>query len=311
MLNTVLICGLIRKEDILIRMLQIYIKLREEKIIYEIIIATDIGKYFNENMKKYFKKNNIIYKEYENLTLEQIKQIDSDVENKRICPLRLKNCNITIWKELYNIKKALLDISENRYILKTRTDLSLNYELVKKIFTEYKMPLKNDILDYKIWASAFNYKEMLYVIDFAFTGSRNDLLKATHMNSESFKWNPKNSFGFNASDTIWWTYIFNDKFPIVKKFIENYRNNLKPIIQTYEEPLYYESIGTWLYILDKYFVIGNLNNNDFVFYPNWGGKWYIDYNKFNNKEWLTKFKNGDFNSNKIIKHIFNEYQLLN
>jgi hypothetical protein len=307
MKNTILICGLIRQENILKEMIDIYCRLRSENIIYEIIIATDKNTYNNNIMKEYFKEKKIIYKEYNNLSLEDIKRIDPDVENKELCKLRKKNNSITIWKELFNIKQALLDIYDNRYILKTRTDLYLSYELVKKIFTDYKILLKNDILDYKIWGSAFNYKEILYIIDFAFSGSKNDLIKACHSNSESFSWNPNNKYGFNASDTIWWTYIFNNKFPIVKQFIETYRNFEKPIIQTYDEELYIESIATWIHILESYFVIDNLQKKDFVFFPSWGGNWVIDNTRFQNKNWLNKFKNGDYNNDYIINQIYNKY----
>ena len=69
MLNTVLICGLIRKEEILKQMIEIYCKLRNEHIIHEIIIATDKNTYNNNVMKEYFIKKNIMFKEYDNLSI--------------------------------------------------------------------------------------------------------------------------------------------------------------------------------------------------------------------------------------------------
>lgn len=307
MLNTVIICGLIRKENILIKMIDIYLKLKREGIIHEIIIGTDSNHWINNKLKRYFINKGIIYKEYDNLSIEEIKNIDPDVDKKPIDKLRKKNNSITIWKELYNIRQTLLDIPENRYILKTRSDLYLCYELVKDIFTKYKVKLDNDILDYKIWAPAFGYKEMLWVIDFAFSGSKKNLLEACHMNSESFKWNPKNYYGFNVSDTIWWTYIFNNKFPEVKLFIENFRNS-NPKVQVYDNELYFRCISVWLHILEDYFVIDNLDNKKFIFYPNWGDTWCIDYNRFQNKSWLEKFKEGNFNNDRILNNIYVYYK---
>ena len=72
MLNTVIICGLIRKENILIKMIDIYLKLKREGIIHEIIIGTDSNHWRNNKLKKHFINKGIIYKEYDNLSIEEI-----------------------------------------------------------------------------------------------------------------------------------------------------------------------------------------------------------------------------------------------
>lgn len=281
MKNIVLINGLIRDINSFYKSLNIYIKLRELKIIDEIYLSIDkeilkdgnnipIGNSLNEEIKNKLINDNIKVIEIENLTIEQIKKIDPIIENRPRNKLRKNTLTgLSLWRPMYSLKKSLEQLEKNSYILKTRPDVIISEKLLKKIFNEYKVKLEDDeLLEYKIWSTGFNEKELLYIMDFSFAGKREDLLKTTHMNGEFLKWGNKSPTGVNNFNTIWWIDIFHKKYDLIQKYYETYVND-KSIIQTYNEELYKKCMKLYYNILDKYFII-NSGLNDFSIKQSWG-----------------------------------------
>lgn len=312
MKNIVLINGLIRDVDYFYKSLNIYIKLRNLKIIDEIYLSIDkeilkdgnnipIGNCLNEEIKNKLINDNINIIEIENLTIEQIKKIDPIIENRPRNKLRKNTLTgLSLWRPMYSLKKSLEQLEPNSYILKTRPDVIISEKLLKKIFNEYKVKLENDeLLEYKIWSSGFNEKELLYIMDFSFAGKREDLLKTTHMNGTFLKWGNKSPTGVNNFNTIWWIDIFRKKYDIIQKYYEKYVND-KCIIQTYNEELYKNCMKLYYNILDKYFII-NSGLNDFSIKQSWGN---LDI--FNSHDGInipnngrTEFKNSNWVKNNI------------
>lgn len=324
MKKVVLICGLIRKIEILKQSLEIYNRLIKENIIDEIILCTDYknnsnksaGTFITNDIKEMLQKSNVKIIEHESLSLNEIKKIDPKCEERSLCRLRKKNIFISIWKEAYNFKMGLINCPDNSFILKTRCDLFLSYNLIKKIFNNYikKLP-ENNIFDYKIWAGGFGYCEPLYLSDYAFMGYKKDLLKTVSLDGQHLNWNNL-KMSINTSDTLWWIPIFYKKYPIIKSFFENIVGKYKSLTLI-ENEIFYKTIATSIFILNKYFIIDS-GVNDYILYPAWGGiqiknsvSHFSNYPIQQNSEWIQNFINGKFNSNKIMKLIFNEYQLLN
>ena len=201
-------------------------------------------------------------------------------------------------KDILYKKPILLSNEDNSYVLKTRPDILISYNLLKKIFTDYKIKLENnDLLEYKIWSSGFNEKELLYIMDFTFAGKKEDLLKTCHMNGEFLTWGKKSPTGVNNYNTLWWIDIFYKKYPIIKNYYEKYVNE-KTEIKQYNEPLYKESMNLYYNLLNKYFVIDS-GINEYYIKQSWG-----DLHCFNSNDGInipklgrTEFKNSNWLKN--------------
>lgn len=307
MKNVILINGLIRDENIFLQSLHNYLYLRDKKIIDEIIFSTDkklmldgnntpVGNIMKPKIKEILKSKNIKIIETENLTFEEIKKIDPIIESRPRNQLRKNTLTgLSLWRPMYGLKKSLEQIEKNSYVLKTRPDVIMSENLLKKIFTEYKIKLENnEILEYKIWSSGFNEKELLYIMDFAFAGKRDDLLKTTHMKGEFLKWGKKSPTGVNNFNTLWWIDIFYKKYPIIQKYYETYVNE-KSKIKTYDEELYKECMKLYYKIIEEYFVIES-GINEFKIKQSWG-----NLDTFNShdgvnipKSGRTEFKNSSW-----------------
>ena len=315
----ILINGLIRNEDIFLKQLDIYDKLKNNNIIDEIYLVIDknklcdgnnipLGETLNIELKKKIEKKLKIY-EIENLSIEEIKKIDP------LCDKRCRNelrkntiCGLSLWRPMYSLKKGLEFIEDNSFVYKTRPDMLVSYNLLEKIFTKYIIKLDNDLLEYKIWSSGFNEKELLYIMDFTFAGKKEDLLKTCHMNGEFLLWGKKSPTGVNNYNTLWWIDIFYKKYPIIKKYYETYVNE-KTEIKTYKEDLYLECINLYYNILDKYFIIDS-GLNEYSILQSWG-----HHHIFNSNDGInipnsgrTEFKNSSWLINNIIKSYVIDYE---
>lgn len=326
MKKIILICGLIRKPEILEKSLIIYNQLLKEGIIQKIILCTDKqikdkqqkGSVINTKMREMLNYYNVDIVEHETLSIEEIKKIDPDVESKPLCKLRKKNVYISMWREMYNFKMGIINCDDNSFILKTRCDLFLSYNLIKKIFNNYIVKLKEkDVFEYKIWGGGFHYCEPLHIADYAFMGYKNDLLKAVSLEAPQFKWmeNPAEPSVLHTCDTIWWIPIFHKKYPIIESFAKNIVGKYKGF-QLIENPIFYKTVATQIFIMNKYFILDS-GIDEYILFPSWGGfqiknssNSFSNYPITQNDEWIQNFINGKFNSNKIMKFIFDEYQQL-
>lgn len=311
MKNIILINGLIRDKNTFLNSLDIYLELRNLNIIDEIVLSIDkevikdgdnipLGNSLDENIRNILILKNIKIIEIENLSIEQIELIDPLIRSRPRNKLRKNTITgLSFWRPMYCIKKTLEQLEENSYILKTRPDVLISINLLKKIFIDYKVKLDNDpLLEYKIWSTGFNEKELLYIMDFSYAGKREDLLKTTHMNGEFIKWGKNSPTGVNNFNTLWWIDIFYKKYPLIKNYYETYvRNEIK----THDEELYKECMKFYYEIIDKYFIIDS-GLNEFKIKQSWG-----DLHTFNSHDGINIPKNGrtDFKNSMWVKKIIN------
>lgn len=323
MKRIILICGLIRKIEILKKSLIIYNQLIKDGVIHEIILCTDKeiidnvqkGNVINKQIKEMLNYYNVNIIEHETLSLHEIKKLDPKIETRPHCQVRKKNIFISIWREAYNFKMGLENIPDDSFVLKTRCDLLLSYNLLKKIFTSYIVKLEeNNIFEYKIWGGGFHYCEPLHLADYAVMGYKKDIFQMVSLNAQHLNWNNTKS-GFNTSDTIWWIPIFYKKYPIIKSFFEEVVGNYKSH-QLIENDIFYKCIANHIFIMNKYFILDS-GINEYTLYPTWGGSkiynsssLFLQYPNTQNSQWILNFIKGNFNSNKIINSIFDEYQKL-
>jgi hypothetical protein len=331
MLKYIIINGLIRDEKTFFKNIEIYNALIQENIIDKILLVTDknlktdannkpLGNVLNNVLRKKLIENNVEFFEIENLSIEEVEKIDPIIRKRPRNSLRKNTLvGLSLWRPMYAFKKALEYIPENSFVLKTRTDCLLTYNLLKKIFTTYIVPNKpSSLLKYKIWSTGFDEKELFYIMDFCFAGHRNDLLKTTHMNGIYLKWGKKSPTGVNNFNTLWWVDIFINEFPKIKDYIQSYVNESTSIKQ-YQENLYYECMAYYYKKLDEYFIIDS-GVNEFMISQSWGNKdvfiahseihkhnqGYTRY-EFKNSEWINKFKKNLFKSNQHLSNIYNVF----
>ena len=312
MKNIILINGLIRHREIFYKQFTIYKQLIKDEIIQQIVICIDkniltdgnnvpLGETLEENDKKFLQENNVKIIEIENLSIEEIKKIDPIIEKRPRNKLRKNTLSgLSLWRPMYSLKKGLEMLEDNSYVLKTRPDMLLSYRLLKKIFTDYKIKLENnEFLEYKIWSSGFNEKELLYIMDFTFAGKKEDLLKTCHMNGDFLTWGVNSPTGVNNYNTLWWIDIFYKKYPIIKKYYEKYITE-KPVIKTYNENLYKEAIQLYYNLLNKYFVIDS-GINDYYIKQSWG-----NLDCFNSNDGINIPKSGrvEFKNSEFINNLF-------
>ncbi len=316
MKNYILINGLIRNEEIFYKQFEIYKKLINENIIHEIVLCIDneilkdgnnipVGNKLENEMRNFLQENNVTLYEINNLSIDEIKKIDPIIEKRPRNKLRKNTLTgLSLWRPMYSLKKGLELLENDSFVLKTRPDMLISYNLIKKIFTDYKIKLEeNDFLEYKIWSSGFNEKELLYIMDFTFAGKREDLLKTCHMNGEFLTWGVKSPVGVNNFNTLWWIDIFYKKYPIIKSYYEKYVNE-KSEIKEYDEILYKESMDIYYNLLNDYFIIDS-GINEYYIKQSWG-----DFHCFNSNDGInipktgrTEFKNSNFITNYLNKYI--------
>jgi hypothetical protein len=315
MKNYILINGLIRDKQIFYKQFEIYKQLLSDKVIDEIILVIDrekildgnntpLGKTLDLQDRQFLNDNYVRILEIDNLTIDEVKKIDPLIETRPRNSLRQNTLTgLSLWRPMYSLKKGLEVLEKNSYVLKTRPDMFLTYELLKKIFSEYKVKLDdNEFLEYKIWSSGYDEKELFYIMDFTFAGKREDLLKTCHMNGEFLIWGSKSPTGVNNFNTLWWIDIFYKKYPIIKKYYENYVNE-QTEIKTYDENLYKESIRLYYYLIDKFFIIDS-GINQYYILQSWG-----NLDCFNSHDGINipssgrvEFKNSNYLHNLLLKN---------
>lgn len=316
MKNYILINGLIRDTQTFYKQFEIYKKLINENIIHEIVLCIDkeilkdgnnipVGNILENEIRFFLQENNVKIIEINNLSIDEIKKIDPIIEKRPRNKLRQNTLSgLSLWRPMYCLKKGLELLDNDSFVLKTRPDMLISYNLIKKIFTDYKVKLEeNDFLEYKIWSSGFNEKELLYIMDFTFAGKKEDLLKTCHMNGEFLTWGVKSPTGVNNYNTLWWIDIFYKKIPIIKSYYQTYVNE-KTEIKEYNETLYKESMDLYYNLLNDYFIIDS-GINEYYIKQSWG-----DFHCFNSNDGInipktgrTEFKNSNFIINYLNKYI--------
>ena len=154
MKNIILINGLLRDINVFKQALNIYIQLRTDNIINDIVLVIDIelkkdgnniplGNTLDTETRDFLITNNINIIEIENLSINEVKKIDPIIEKRPRNTLRKNTLSgLSLWRPMYSLKKGLEKLEENSYVLKTRPDILMSYVLLKKIFTDYKIKIR-------------------------------------------------------------------------------------------------------------------------------------------------------------------------
>lgn len=159
----VLFCGLIRQDDLFKKSISDLVNFRKEKVIDNIFLSTwDYEIDTHEGMRDFLRQNKIIL-----------------IESKE--PEDKGNWG-NIWCQMKSLEEGLKKIPKNSFVLKTRADLYLNGDFLKKLFTKKETLLKitkplpkGNIFKYKVWVPWFELTRPFFMADECFFGYHSDL----------------------------------------------------------------------------------------------------------------------------------------
>ncbi len=205
----ILFTGLIRKPEMFKKSILEMIGLREKGLINEIKFSTWLGevqKY--PDIYSFFKKN-------------KIKIIESEEPKIR--------GSGNIWCQMKSLEAGLNKVDPGRFVLKTRSDVYVNPEFIKKIAINknkllmIKKPLpKGNIFKYKIWVPFFDLKTPFYMADECFFGHRDDLKHLYHYDNSYYT---DFKIGGGRGHIMRFIHPFRKDYPVLTVFLGKYAND--------------------------------------------------------------------------------------
>ncbi|MGX2946966.1 hypothetical protein [Enterococcus alishanensis] len=251
------VCGAVRDELELRLTLNELLQLREAGVIEGIIISTWINE-FNQltDLRNEIEENNI--EVIEQPPLESRMNIS-------------KSNSVNYFRQALQMQVALDKLPEDCFVLKARTDRSLNHlkmirPYLDKPLNKIKYPTKREIFGQKL-PKIFDYpivifnaktQRILHFSDFVFLGHKKDI--RTLINFDL----PELYLGRDlVANTQWFVYPFLKNFPVIRDYFRliNFRPLIKDMKKQIETDLFldllptffYRAYGTYLMILNYYF----------------------------------------------------------
>ena len=164
----VIFTGLVRNLDLFIKSLEDFSKLRSENMIGDIIFSTWVGE-----IDKYDGLRNTLEKYDCHL-------VESEPPAKSIG---------FIWHQMKSLYLGLEQVEDNLYCLKTRPDLYIKPEFIRKLIgntDDLNINLPNEqepIFEKKIWIPYFEITKPFYMSDECFWGKAVDLKKLVNFDA--------------------------------------------------------------------------------------------------------------------------------
>lgn len=201
----VLFLGLVRKPDTFKKSVNDFLKLREQGLVNQIIFSTwDYEVEKNPEMIDFLKKNDV----------------------KIIASVEPKERGVgNIWCQMISLEKALDKVDDDRFVMKTRSDVYINPRFLRKLFSEKEKLLKitnhlpkGDIFKYKIWVHYYELKTPFHMGEESLFGNKHDM---KHMvNYETLYDNIK--VGDAVSHIRRFINPFIREYPILYKYLTKY-----------------------------------------------------------------------------------------
>ncbi len=231
------ICGNIRDElDFKLTLTRI-VKLRSELKVDHIVFSTwngEIDKY--TGLREQLKSLKIYVLEGEPMT----KEIESTPSN-----------SVNYWRQARQLLSALDIIPKNDFVLRLRTDRSLNYiNYMDKqdIFSNYKYKVKTfgnfpKLLNYQVIAFRPRTVRLFQMTDFVLLGQNKDLYKL--INFDFYDLDIQKPVVANIQ---WFAYPFLKEFPVLRDYLRFTRyTQMVPVLRNYVEKYQEESIFPEIY----------------------------------------------------------------
>ncbi|GAA5010904.1 hypothetical protein GCM10023206_18890 [Acinetobacter puyangensis] len=186
--------------------------------------------------------------------------------------------SVNYWRQARQLLLALDFIPKHDFVLRVRTDRSLNYinQMEKLgVFENYKIKVKElglfpKIFEYKVTVFAPKMVRLLHMIDFAILGQNKDLYKFINFDIHELYFQKE-----MVANVQWYAQPFLKVFPILRDYMRFTQfvhtvKVLKDYVEKYKEDsvfpeVYYKVYAIYLLILYTHFNIvytGNLNKKN-------------------------------------------------
>lgn len=224
----ILFTGLIRTPEMFKQTVADLEDLRKEGLVNQILLSTWLGE-----VEKYPTIQEFLNK-------HSVKIIRSE-EPKPRGTLR----SPTIWCQMKALEAGLNNIEKDKFVLKTRTDVHINPEFLKKLFTEKEKLLKitkdlpyGNIFKYKIWIFYYEIKTPFHMGEECFFGQRDDLKNLINY-EESYDTNYR--IGGGISHIRRYIHPFLNRYPIFETYLKSYAKDefFKSLIE--KEKVFFKS----------------------------------------------------------------------
>lgn len=247
--------GLIRKEDLFKKSIKDFTYLKERNEVDEIVFSTWYGEIDKYNGMRDF------------LTTMNIIVVESTPPNV---------CQGSILHQMKSLEIGMDNISnKSLMIFKTRPDLYIKLEALYEI-TSYDYQIeKNDfsIFEQKVWIPWFEISKPFYLADECFFSSYNDMYKLINYD---MKYDVYYDIDAGISHIRRFIHPFLNSYPILKIYLKylsitghgtTLRFDIsKDMLETNE---YRNFLYLYYILLNKYFIIGCKNTNDYIVFRRW------------------------------------------
>ena len=158
----IVFCGLVREKDLFKKSIEDMVLLRKEGLIDNIILSTWEGE------------------------IEKSPEIIPFLEKNKVRVLKTPELkdkgNGNIWCQMKSLEEGLKVIGPDKFVLKTRTDIFININFLRKLFSLKKELLKirknipkGNIFKYRVWAPWFELTRPFFMGDECFFGHHHDM----------------------------------------------------------------------------------------------------------------------------------------
>jgi len=204
----VLFCGLVRQHDLFKKSVQEILLLKDQGLVNNIFVSTWKGELQKcPEIHDFLKNNNIII-------------IESDEPEDR--------GEGNIWCQMKSLDEGLKKIPKDKFILRTRTDIHINPDFLKKLFSEkqdllkitHNLP-KGNLFKYKIWIPWFELTKPFFMGDEAFFGLCEDLKLLINYDP---CFDEKYYLGPDISHVRRFIHPFLEPYPILLDYIKEFSN---------------------------------------------------------------------------------------
>ena len=210
----VLFCGLMRKPEMFKKSIQDLSLMRKDGLINQIIFSTWTGE------------------------LEKSPEIESFLKENKVKIIKTEEPKDrgygNIWCQMKALEVGLSEIEENEFVLKTRSDVYIHPDFLKKIFSSSQLfkitknlP-KGNIFQNKVWVHWFELTRPFYMADECFYGTRYDLKKLINYNT---RYDIEFNIGPGISHIRRFIHPFLNDYPILTSSLGKYSqgSNIKTL----------------------------------------------------------------------------------
>jgi hypothetical protein len=209
-----------------------------------------------------------------------------------------------IWCQMKSLEVGLNNIDKDRFVLKTRSDVYIQPQFLKKLFTKKESLLKinnklpkGNVFKYKIWTHYFVLNVPFHMGEECFFGYRDDLKQLINYDKA---YDEEYKVGGAISHIRRMVHPFVKDYPILKRFLSKYSkdgllkstaikfskkffeirefkflrmlsefNKFKRLRNNFKDARFLDSLATYYSIIHSHFYIdGNSVKNQISFYRN-------------------------------------------